>query len=415
MATRMQQRRGTATQWTTANPILNVAEIGYETDTNKFKIGDGTNHWADLNYFVDGAELSNIIDGAPALLDTLNELAAAIGDDPTFITTVATNLSNHASDSTNIHGIADTAELATKTYVNTAVGNIDLSGKQNVVSGVSSTEIGYLDGVTSKIQDQLNDKASSTDLSNHTSDTTSVHGIEDTSLLVTTTGSQTLSNKTLALPTITLGPGSYTPGTSYMNLGSINVTLGNIYDAHYSLNGKYSLEIYQNWDSSLNIGDFVFLYSEGNNTLNNTVWEVYDINSSYVMLDSAEVQPGDFYGVTITAVRQSIEGTQKIVSSTELGHLDGVTSAIQTQLDAKAPLASPVFTGDVDFTTADTVDFTGTTLSGIDLLPSQTGNAGNVLTTDGTNASWTGPVIVKWNSSYGVNIFIGSALPAALA
>jgi len=36
----------------------------------------------------------------------------------------------------------------------------DLSGKQDVVAGVSSTEIGYLDGVTSAIQPQLNGKVS---------------------------------------------------------------------------------------------------------------------------------------------------------------------------------------------------------------------------------------------------------------
>ena len=35
------------------------------------------------------------------------------------------------------------------------------------------------------------------------------------------------------------------------------------------------------------------------------------------------------------------------VSSTELGYVNGVTSAIQTQLDAKAPTASPTFTGTV--------------------------------------------------------------------
>jgi hypothetical protein len=49
----MQQRKGTAAQWTAANPILNAGEIGWESDTNKFKIGDGTNHWADLDYFAD--------------------------------------------------------------------------------------------------------------------------------------------------------------------------------------------------------------------------------------------------------------------------------------------------------------------------------------------------------------------------
>ena len=35
------------------------------------------------------------------------------------------------------------------------------------------------------------------------------------------------------------------------------------------------------------------------------------------------------------------------ISSAELGYLDGVTSAIQTQIDTKAPLASPTFTGTV--------------------------------------------------------------------
>ena len=63
MATRMQQRRGTAAQWISTNsgngPILNAGEIGYETDTNKFKIGDGTNHWINLDYFVDANSTVN--------------------------------------------------------------------------------------------------------------------------------------------------------------------------------------------------------------------------------------------------------------------------------------------------------------------------------------------------------------------
>jgi hypothetical protein len=37
------------------------------------------------------------------------------------------------------------------------------------------------------------------------------------------------------------------------------------------------------------------------------------------------------------------------VSSTEIGYLNGVTSAVQTQFDAKAPKATPVFTGTVYF------------------------------------------------------------------
>ena len=63
MATRMQQRRGTAAQWISTDsgsgPILAAGEIGYESDTNKFKIGDGVNHWLALDYFMDADSTTN--------------------------------------------------------------------------------------------------------------------------------------------------------------------------------------------------------------------------------------------------------------------------------------------------------------------------------------------------------------------
>jgi len=92
---------------------------------------------------------------------------------------------------------------------------------------------------------------------------------------------------------------------------------------------------------------------------------------------------------------------------TELNYVDGVTSAIQTQLDAKVTNAT--HTGDVTGATAltiavDAVDIamlsaTGTASSStylrgdnawstVDALPSQSGHAGKYLTTDATNASW---------------------------
>ena len=51
------------------------------------------------------------------------------------------------------------------------------------IGEVTSTEIGYLDGTTSKIQDQFN--TSSTNLLNHETSTTNVHGIDDTAALAT--------------------------------------------------------------------------------------------------------------------------------------------------------------------------------------------------------------------------------------
>jgi hypothetical protein len=253
MATRMQQRRGTADQWTSADPILAAGEIGFETDTGFFKIGDGTNNWSDLSYFKDlgdlagsfddyvpltqkGAangvatldgdsqipitQLSNIIVGAPEALDTLNELATAITDTNGLVqqkinesfrdqviggtginivfdeetkettisagstlatdTELSTAISDHNSDTTNVHGISDTSALATKAGVETLTNKtisaadntvtINLSdvvdvtasaSEVNILDGatLSVTELNYVDGVTSNIQTQLDAKA----------------------------------------------------------------------------------------------------------------------------------------------------------------------------------------------------------------------------------------------------------------
>lgn len=50
MPIQIQLRRGTAAEWTSANPTLAEAEMGVETDTRKFKIGDGSTQWNDLDY-----------------------------------------------------------------------------------------------------------------------------------------------------------------------------------------------------------------------------------------------------------------------------------------------------------------------------------------------------------------------------
>jgi hypothetical protein len=54
MSVKILIRRGTAAQWTAANPILAPGEFGYETDTKKLKIGDGSTVWTSLAYV--GAE-----------------------------------------------------------------------------------------------------------------------------------------------------------------------------------------------------------------------------------------------------------------------------------------------------------------------------------------------------------------------
>jgi hypothetical protein len=50
VVTQIQIRRGTASQWTSANPTLASGEFGYESDTSKFKIGNGSTAWTSLSY-----------------------------------------------------------------------------------------------------------------------------------------------------------------------------------------------------------------------------------------------------------------------------------------------------------------------------------------------------------------------------
>jgi hypothetical protein len=67
MAVQILLRRGLAADWTSANPTLGAGELGFETDTKKFKIGDGTTAWNSITAYVAGPEslrLQDLLDVA---------------------------------------------------------------------------------------------------------------------------------------------------------------------------------------------------------------------------------------------------------------------------------------------------------------------------------------------------------------
>lgn len=156
--------RNTAAGFTTANPVLGYGVTGLETDTGKIKVGDGVTAWASLLYSGGGpvewsaitgkpstftpathshaiadvtglqtaldakatpadvtAAVSSVIDAAPAALDTLNELAAALGDDANFASTVTTALAAKAPLASPT--FTGTVSGITKTMV--GLGNVD--------------------------------------------------------------------------------------------------------------------------------------------------------------------------------------------------------------------------------------------------------------------------------------------------
>lgn len=83
MTVKVQLRRGTASGWTSANPTLSAGEIGIETDTGKFKIGNGSTSWTSLSYAAAApSDLSNYV--ATSTKGQINGVASldADGDVP---------------------------------------------------------------------------------------------------------------------------------------------------------------------------------------------------------------------------------------------------------------------------------------------------------------------------------------------
>lgn len=206
MATRMQQRRGTAAQWTAANPILAAGEIGFETDTNKFKMGNGSSVWSALQYFANAAELqtaiNNLVDAAPGTLDTLNELAAAINDDPAYFSNIQSSLNLKAPlASPEFTGVplaptaspaTNTTQIATTEFVQTKINNLvnGAPGALDTLQELAAALANDADYATT-ITNNLGQKANISQLTDHASTTENVHGISDMTDLVNSTGMST--------------------------------------------------------------------------------------------------------------------------------------------------------------------------------------------------------------------------------
>lgn len=138
---RFQIRRGTAAQWTTSNPVLAAGEQGFETDTRKSKVGDGTTAWTSLAY-TDGGTGGNSF-GTIAVSGQSNVVADQVNDILTLIAgggiTITTNA---AGDSITI--------TATGTSV-TIVTDPALPGDNTVVPGVQATRTAIANAVAALV------------------------------------------------------------------------------------------------------------------------------------------------------------------------------------------------------------------------------------------------------------------------
>jgi len=152
--TKIQVRRGSASLWTSTNPTLSAGEIGYETDTGLFKIGDGTTTWTSLAYNAvkaltagSGVNISNTNGNHTISLSNptinFNDIIGfddAVNDRVDDLLTAGSNIQLTYNDNNN-----NTSSLQI------AVTGVSLSGHTHTLSNItdvtaSFTEVNYIDG-----------------------------------------------------------------------------------------------------------------------------------------------------------------------------------------------------------------------------------------------------------------------------
>ena len=292
--TKILHRRDTAANWTSTNPTLSAGELGFETDTLKFKIGNGSTAWTSLTYSQDASLLS----GAASLTTLTTTGSVTIGGDLTVNgTTTSINSSTVQVDDKNI-------ELASVTAVTGRVGT--------AVSGVPSITIstaGLIVGMT-----------------------------------VTRTAGATMNTGTI----VSIGTGNITVSNAPSSSGSITLDFGGATDvtadgAGFTVLGATSKTF--NWVNAT----AAWTSSEDLNLLTG---KVYEINGSTVLSSTqvlgygiastntasnvvARDASGNFAAGTITA---SLTGTASLATSLAGGATGGLH--YQTAVNTSAFLAA---------------------------------------------------------------------------
>jgi hypothetical protein len=199
MSVKIQLKRTTASAWTSLNPTLDNGEFGYETDTAKFKIGNGSTAWTSLAYA--NANLS------VASLDALSDVTITSATNGDFLRwngsawiNDAVNLSTDTVGSYVESLVAGTGVTVTNNSGEGASPTIAIG--QSVATTDSPTFAGLnLNGNIVFEGATANEFETTLSVTDPTADRT-ITIPDATTTLVGTDTTQTLSNKTLTTPTI---------------------------------------------------------------------------------------------------------------------------------------------------------------------------------------------------------------------
>jgi len=342
MSTRIRLRRDTAANWTSNNPTLTTGEMGYETDTGKFKIGNNTNAWTALPYSIT-AELS---EGNLNDLKDVTITSAANGDflrwNGTAWVNDAVNLSTDTVGSfveslvagtgvtlTNNSGEAATPTIAigqaVATNSNVTFNDVTVSGNLTV-SGTTTS----INTSTLNIADNI--VILNNDVTGAPSENAGIEVERGTSANVALRWNETEDKWEIT-----------TDGSAYATIA----TTSDISSAQATTNSALDLK------ANLANPTFTGTVILPDNTVALGAKTTGDYVTSLVAGTGITLtnNSGESATPTVTVDTAVIQARVADVSDTEIGYLNGVTSAIQTQLDAKAALASPTFTGTVTIPT----------------------------------------------------------------
>ena len=406
MATRMQQRRGTAAQWVSTNsgngPILNAGEIGYETDTNKFKIGDGTNHWINLDYFIDASSTVNPAFGSSITFEgaTANDFETTVAiTDPTADRTITlpdatgTVVLADGSGNVTVSGnltVSGTTTTINSTTINATTGMVfegatandfetiltvtDPTADRTLTlpdsTGTIATQeyatnaIGTHSSATTSVHgiantaDLATKTYADTAVSTHSSDTTDVHGITDTSALATKTYADTaVSNHssdatdvhgiadTSALATKTYADtaASTAASTSLSSHASDTTDIHGIADTSIlvTTTGTQTLT-----NKTITTPSGLVKSDVGLGNVDNTSDANKPVSTAQqTALDLKASLSGATFTGTVSGITKSMVGLANVDNTADASK--PVSTAQQTALDLKANLAGPTFTGTV--------------------------------------------------------------------
>lgn len=146
MAIRIQLRRDTSANWASANPVLRAGEIGIETDTLKFKVGNGSSAWNSITAYANvvPADLNTTLNDYLLVTDLGDTVAELNGDQNLLI----------PNDSIIFEGATpDSYELtlvATDPTADRTITLPDATGTVALTSNIPSNTDGLSEGTTNK-------------------------------------------------------------------------------------------------------------------------------------------------------------------------------------------------------------------------------------------------------------------------